>query len=168
MPISHNKSSKVKTIISKILPGFITNEKHQEQIGDIKEAFLIEKIDLIKEKEEAKILSKKLEFERYVNNLLVYVNKEGKIIIALGNKIINEDQRDISLECIDIFTKEEFIPNGKLILFTEKKLDALLKLTQEERVLLFFWYEHKGDIEIEANQEISKEEIMKKIEEIKT
>lgn len=168
MPISHNKSSKVKTIISKILPGFITNEKHQEQIGDIKEAFLIEKIDLIKEKEEAKILAKKLELERYVNNLLVYVNKEGKIIIALGSKIINEDQRDISLECIDIFTEEAFIPNGKLILFTEKKLDALLKLTQEERVLLFFWYEHKGDIEIEANQEISKEEIMKKIEEIKT
>ncbi len=163
MPISYNKTSKVKTIMSKILPGFVTNEKHREQIGDIKEAFLIEKLELIKEKEEAKILSKKLEFERYLNNLLIYVDKEGKLYVAFGFKIINEDRRDIALECVDVFTEEHFIPNGKIILFTEKKLDALLKLTQQDRVLLFFWYEHKGDCEIEQTQTISKQEIMNKL-----
>lgn len=166
MPISHNQSSKVKTIISKIIPGFITNEKHQQQVGDIKEAFLIEKLELMKEKEEAKILSKKLEFERYLNGLLIYIDKEGKIVLAIGKKIINEDKRDISLECIDLFTNEDFLPNGKLILFTEKKLDAVLKLSQQERVSLFFWHEHKGDCEIEENQKISKEEIMNKIKDI--
>ncbi len=167
MSINHNNAPKVKRIISKILPGFITNEKHIQHIGDIKEAFLVKKLELIKEKEEAKILSKKLELERYINNLLIYVDKEGKIILAFGSKLLNEDKKDISLECIDLFTNESFVPNGKLILYSENKLEALLKLTQQDRVLLFFWCEHKGDCEIPETQIISKENILKKIEEIK-
>lgn len=168
MPITHNKTSKVKTIISKILPGFISNEKYIEDIGNIKEHCLIEKLELLKEKEEAKILLKTLELERFVNNFILYVNKEGVLFVVYGKNLIEETTKEVNLECIDIFTQELIIPNGKMIMFSEKKLEALLKLNEQERVLLFFWNDHKIDCEIEIFQKISKKEILNKIEEFKS
>ena len=114
---------------------------------------------MAQEREEAKVLSKKLELERFLNKTLLFVSKDGLLSVAYGKRLINEDSKEINIECLDLYSNILFVPNGKIFVYTEQKLDALLLLEPYQRVALIFYAEHEIAATLGKSDLLTKEQM---------